>query len=134
MEENLERLPVDLASEGTEMLGASLFDESESHSVTSDFMSNPDSESVLNTPQDSGMEDVEDTTKTDKKEKLSKLKNVFKDQLKEFSLDTMLLAGAQAAGHMSFSGAFAFGSGGNVKVINLSFFAFRGRLFEARLA
>lgn len=78
-------------------------------------MSNPDSEGARSTPVfDSGMEDVEE--KSDKKPKLTKLKNVFKDQLKEISLDTVLLAGAQAAGNVSLPNAFALGGGTNIKV------------------
>ena len=115
LEESLERLPTDHASDGVEVLGASSFDDSESRSMTSDFVSNPDSENIYNPPLDSGMVDVQDSAKGEKKEKLSKLKNVFKDHMKELSLDSVLLAGAQAAGHM---GPFSFGSGGNVKVIN----------------
>jgi hypothetical protein len=119
LEENLERLPIDLASEGNEILGASSFDDSESRSITSDFMSNPDSDSAINAPLDSRLEDVEDTTETDKKDKRTKLKHVLKDQLKDLSFDTVLLAGVQAAaGHMSFSSSFAFGSSARVKVIH----------------
>ena len=60
------------------------------------------------------MEDVEE--KSDKKPKLTKLKNVFKDQLKEISLDTVLLAGVQAAGNVSLPNAFAISGGVNIKV------------------
>ena len=116
LEESLERLPADHAGEGPEVPGASSIDDSESRSITSDFLSNPDSDSVCYpTSLDSAMEDNNATS--DKKEKLSKLKNVFKDQLKELSLDTVLLAGAQAASHMASSTPFTLGSGANIKVI-----------------
>jgi hypothetical protein len=115
LEESLERLPADHASEGPEVPGASSIDDSESRSITSDFLSNPDSDSVCYpTSLDSAMED---DNASDKKERLSKLKNVFKDQLKELSLDTVLLAGAQAASHMASSTPFTLGSGANIKVV-----------------
>lgn len=79
-------------------------------------MSNPGTENAVNFPLNSSMDDLDDQNKTDKNEKLTKLKGAFKDQIKDFSLDTMLLAGAQAAVGMSFSNTFAFGSG-NAKVI-----------------
>lgn len=117
LEENLERVPYDPAtSEDSVVVGASSFDESESRSIASEVLSYPDSENMSNTRLDSGMED-EDSMKTDKKEKLTNLKTVLKSQLKEFSLDSVLLAGANVAGQMSFPGSYAaFGSGANIKV------------------
>lgn len=76
------------------------------------------------------MDDVED--KPDKIPKLVKLKTVFKDQLKDLSFDTMLLAGAQAAGNMSLPNAFALGSAGNIKVskcFDITFYKYY-RLFK----
>ena len=116
LEENLERLPFDSTSKVSDIFETASFDDSESRSVTSDFTSNADSENVTDSSFDAGMED---TNKTDKKEKLTvKLKNAFKDQMKELSLDTVLLAGAHAANHMNMSNAFTFGTGGNIKVFN----------------
>ena len=110
----MEHLPVDLANEENESAGVLSLDDSESRSIASDFMSNPDSERAISTPPpDSLMEDMDDTSKAYKKPKLAKLKNAFKDQINDLSFDQVLSAGVQAAANIN---TLTFGVGRNVKV------------------
>lgn len=111
LENCLESVSKDLkASDNSELQKSLLMDDSDTCSdfLTSDLVSNPDSESFFNVAADSGVEDIDETPKTEKKEKLKRLKNVFQDQLKDLSLDTMLLAGAQAASQISWPGHVTF--------------------------
>ena len=116
LENNLEKLPSSDENDVFESMPASSIDDSETRSFSSDFTSNTDLDSLIT--MDSGLENLDEAKDTEQKVRLSKLKNSLKDQLKEFSLDNMLLAGAQAASQLSFSNAFAFSgaAGGNVKV------------------
>ena len=64
---------------------------------------------------DSGVEDIEEASKPEKNEKLRRLKHMFQDQFKDLSLDTMILAGAQAANQMNMSNPMIFSPASNVK-------------------
>ena len=111
LEQSLEGISEDTTTAGDSGLPKSLLvAESDTCSLTSDLVSNPDAD----VGGDSGVEDIDEAAKPEKNEKLRRLKHMFQDQFKDLSLDTMILAGAQAASQVNMSNPMIFSPASNM--------------------